>query len=239
MQTTNTISKILGVPPGRKDQYYLRIAVISGLFLACLLLAYRAAKAGSLDEILSDPLLLIFPLAILALLFLSRPQLGPAALIVAGISIPFEIEAGAQARLNSGMLLLVLLLGLWVFKIIVDGVKAPLAPSRTIVPLLVFVVLAIISFAVGQLPWFVFAQKASLAAQLGGLAIFLLAVGAYLLVGHQLREMRWLKWAVAAFLTIAAIRYVALHGPDCSATCVLKQHFLDLVDVAVLQPTGF
>jgi hypothetical protein len=62
-----------------------------------------------------------------------------------------------------------------------------------------------LSLGVGQLPWYTFAQRAPLGAQLGGLAIIVFSGGAFLLVAHQVRDLRWLKRMTWLFLFVATV----------------------------------
>ena len=90
------------------------------------------------------------------------------------------------------LLLLPVLICLWVLDM-VRRQDLRLLPSRPIPPLLALNVVAALSFMAGNLPWFVFAQTAPLRAQAAGLAVFLLSAGAFLLVAHQVRDLRWLQ----------------------------------------------
>jgi hypothetical protein len=71
-------------------------------------------------------------------------------------------------------------------------------------PLLLFVATSFLSFGVGQLPWFSFVSPAPILAQLGGLAVFLLSAGAFLLVAHQVHEIVWLQRLTWLFVIIGA-----------------------------------
>jgi O-antigen ligase len=64
---------------------------------------------------------------------------------------------------------------------------------------------ATLAFLVGQLQWFQLVQPAAMDAQVGGLAIFILAGGAFLLVADQMRDLRWLAWMTWVFIALAAL----------------------------------
>jgi O-antigen ligase len=66
---------------------------------------------------------------------------------------------------------------------------------------LVLGVVAVISFGFGQLPWFP-TPPAPITAQLGGLFIFLLSIGAFLFAAHQIKTQKELEWLVLVFLGI-------------------------------------
>jgi O-antigen ligase len=103
------------------------------------------------------------------------------------------------------MVLVALLLGLWLLDMMVHRHQIHLAPSRTVWPLLSFLVVAAISFGVGQLPWLTFALHAPLGAQLGGLSIIVLSAGTFLLAANQVRDLGWLSWITWAFLAIGGL----------------------------------
>ena len=147
-------------------------------------------------------LILFLPLSIgIVLTFLRWPSLGLIAASLAGIVFNFLGPSG----LNATMILMALLLGLWLLDMIVRLRQIQLAPSRTIRPLLSLLIIAIISFVVGQLPWLTFALHAPMGAQLGGLAIIVLSVGTFLLVANQVKDLRWLRMITWAFLAIGAL----------------------------------
>jgi hypothetical protein len=80
-----------------------------------------------------------------------------------------------------------------------------LASSATVWPALAFLAVAILSLAVGQLSWFNFASHAPLGAQLGGLSILVLSVGAFLLGANVVRDLHGLRTVTFVFLAFAAV----------------------------------
>lgn len=199
-----------------RDLLLARPAILLGVFLLSALIGYRAAKLGSLEAILEDPLSLAIPLVIGGLLLVSRPAMGLVGVVVAAVVVPFELSTGTATRLNAGVLLVGALLGLWAFNMIVEKRRSLPFQSRTVVPLLIFVLAAVLSFVIGQLPWFMNIEGASLPAQLGALGLFVLAGGAFLLVPVHVRETRLLEWMVWIFLALGAVYLVgrALPGTN-------------------------
>jgi O-antigen ligase len=57
----------------------------------------------------------------------------------------------------------------------------------------------------GQLAWYRAASPAPLGAQVAGLALFYLSAGLFLVVAHQVRDVRWLQWIVGLFLLLGAL----------------------------------
>src|SRR5687768_2357934 len=140
----------------------LRPLLVVGELLLIAALAFMASQRQL-------TLVLFLPLGVgLVLTFLRWPSLGLVVAAVAGMVVPFLGPSG----LNVTMLLVALLLGLWLLDLMVPQSQIRLARSRAVWPLLAFLVMAFISFGVGQLPWLTFALHAPLGAQLGGLSIF-------------------------------------------------------------------
>jgi hypothetical protein len=140
------------------------------------------------------------------------PLVGLVLLIPVSLVVPFGIGTGTATSINATMLLLVLLLGIWVLRML-GSRNLRLLPSPAIPPLLALVAIAFVAFVVGLEPFIPFAKTAPLRAQIGGVAIFALSAGAFLLVAHLVRDLRWLQWMVWSFLGIAALFIIARMTP--------------------------
>jgi len=199
----NTINNhILGPPRHWLEHYmpaWLPPAVIAGVLLL----------SAALPMVVPSRLLVLFlgllPAVGALIAFVHWPPLGLIALIVTALIVPSPSLPGG---FNLAVLLLVLLIGLWLVDLILGQREARQVSSRTFRPLLVLVLVATLALAIGQLPWFTLAQSAPLDAQIGGLAIYVLAAGAFLLAAHQVRDLRWLQWMTWLFLALGAL-YVA------------------------------
>ena len=169
--------------------------LVTGELLLIAALAFMASRRELI-------LVLILPIGVgMVLTFLRWPSLGLVFAPLGGLVIPFVGPSG----LNVTMLMVALLLSLWLLTLIVPEHQSQLARSRTLWPLLAFLVVAVCSFGVGQLPWLTFALHAPLGAQLGGLAIIVLSAATFLLTANQVRDLRWLSWMTWAFLAVGAI----------------------------------
>ncbi len=147
-----------------------------------------------------------------ALILLRYPHLGLTALIPAAMIVPFSIGTGSQTNLNAAVLLLGLLIGLWIMDMIVRQRKIQLVPSRPILPILALIFIAVLSFGFGQLPWFSI-QPAPIRAQLGGVALFCLSAGAFLVVAHQIKEIRGLQWMTWLFISLGGLYVIGILIP--------------------------
>ena len=175
--------------------FWLRLFFITGTLLLSITLGYR----GSPRQL---PVVLFLPVGIsLALALLRWPSLGLIIASIGGMIVPFLGPSG----LNVTMLLIAFLLGLWLLDMVVRQHEIRLLSSRAIWSLFAFVVAAVLSFGIGQLPWFTFASDAPLGAQLGGLSLVLLSAGTFLLVAHQMHDLIWLSRMTWVFLAFGAL----------------------------------
>ena len=177
------------------SQLQLRPLLVVSELLLIAALAFTASQRQL-------TLILFLPLGVgLVLTFLRWPSLGLIVASLAGMVVPLYGPSG----LNVTMILIALLLGLWLLDMMVRQRQIKLAPSRTLRPLLSFLVVAFFSFGFGQLPWLTFALHAPLGAQLGGLAILVLSAGIFLLVANQVHDLRWLSSITWAFLALGTL----------------------------------
>jgi hypothetical protein len=177
------------------SQLRLRPLLISSEFLLIAALAFKASPRQ-----LTLVLLLPFGIA-MVWAFLRWPPLGLVVAPLAGMIVPYVGPSG----LNVTMILVALLLALWLLDMMVLQRQIQLSSSRTLWPLLAFLVIATFSFGLGQLNWLPFALHAPLGAQLGGLAIIVLSAATFLLMANQVRDLVWLKSITWAFLAFGAL----------------------------------
>jgi hypothetical protein len=181
---------------------------VSQLRLGPLLVVGELLLIAALGFMASErqlSLVLFLPLGVgLVLTFLRWPSLGLIVASLVGMVIPFVGPSG----LNVTIILVALLLGLWLLDMMVRQRQIRLVPSRTVWPLLSFLVIAFISFGIGQLNWLSFALHAPLGAQLGGLSILVLSAGTFLLVANQVHDLGWLSRMTWAFLVFGVLSIV-------------------------------
>lgn len=137
-------------------------------------------------------------LGIAAVLGLMRwPVLGLVA-VIGTLVVPFQGPSGVNATMG----LVVLLLLLWLLDMAVRQRQIKLIGSKPFLPLLILVVIAVLAFGVGQIPWYTLAEAAPIPAQLGGLSLFVLSAGAFMLVANQVRDLKQLQLLVWVFLIL-------------------------------------
>ena len=140
-----------------------------------------------------------------AIFYLKYPPLGLIVLIVGAFLLSFELGTGSQTGLNIAILLLPVLIGVWFIDKFVRQRDLKIFWSRTYLPLVGFVFVCILAFALGQLPFFVFADQAPILSQLGGLAIFLLSAGVYVLTANIIPDLKWLKRLTLTFILMVSV----------------------------------
>lgn len=177
------------------SQLRLRPLLIVGELLLIAALAFLASQREL-------RLILLLPLAIgMGVTFLRWPILGLIVAASGGLVVPFLGPSG----LNVTMVMIALMLGLWLLDLIVRERPIQFARSRTVIPLLSFLAVAVCSFGVGQLPWLTFALHAPLGAQLGGLSIIVLSAATFLLAANQIQDLQWLSRMTWAFIAVGAV----------------------------------
>jgi hypothetical protein len=170
--------------------------------LAAVLISTSAAYWGS-SEILM--LLAAVPIAIAGvLLLLKYPNIGFVFALLGGMFLHFY----GPSAISAVVIIIAAMLGLWVLDMLVVKRRFEFIKSRSLLPVVVFMVISLVAFGMGQIPWFIFAQQAPLDSQAGGLAIFLLSAGTLIMAAHRFRDERWLRIFMWVFIVLGAMYIV-------------------------------
>lgn len=146
--------------------------------------------------------LLVIGLGVLVLL--QKPVLGLFALIAVALLVPMEFRTGTDVSLNPATLLLPALLVFWLLTMVRQR-NVHLQPSRTIVPLMLFLLAGLVSLLIGNAYWDAIVPRSSnfWIVQLAQWAIFAFSAGAFLLTGNMIKNEAWLRRLTFAFLLLA------------------------------------
>ena len=186
---TSLIQKTFRSTEGRR---WLQLLVMIGVLFVSIVIARTGPQISMLVVIAALPILVVG-----GYLLVRYPPLGFLLIIVISTVVKFDLPPiGLIATL------ILLLTGLWVVDMVVRQREISLVKSPTMAPLVMFTAVVILSFIVGQLPWFSIAQV-PIDNQVGGIAIFILSFAAFILEAHQVRDIRWIKWMVFLFLGLA------------------------------------
>lgn len=172
------------------SKQWLQFSIVTITVLVSTLVAYW----GSRRILLFIPALL-GGIAIL-LVLLRQINVGFILILLTGMFVPFAGPGG----INASVLMVAVLLTLWLMNMLVVKRHFYFIRSRVFLPVVLLIVISVIAFGMGQLPWFPFANQAPLDAQLGGFAIFILSLGLLLATAHLVKDIKWLEVIVWVFL---------------------------------------
>ncbi len=182
-----------------KDSFFLvKIAIICGVLFSGFYLAPRIVVGGHRYPTL---LFLAYLGAVSTVVFLLWPILGLILVIIGGIFVPYVGPGG----FNIAQIGAVFLLVIWLLDMMIRQKKISLVKSEALKPIFFFLIISILAFGLGQLPWYVFAQNAPFDAQLGGFVLVVLSVGLFLVVANLCREIKWLQALTWIFIGLGAI----------------------------------
>jgi hypothetical protein len=176
-----------------------------------------AALAGSVVVAAAAGLLLpanawlgVVALAVLALggvvalnVVIDRQAAALLLLIATAVAFPVEFRGPAGVMMSSSLPLAAGLCALWILRQVVTRDPSAFDRSRVVVSAMTFLGLTIVSFVMGQFPWFD-SPGAPLPAQVVELGLFSLSVCLFLAVGHQVRRIEQLQWLTWVFLITGA-----------------------------------
>jgi len=147
-------------------------------------------------------------------ILLRRPILGLLVLVVAALVFPIEFSTGTDVALNSATLLVPILLAVWALDM-VRRRELQLVPSRTNLPLLLFLIAGMFSLLVGIVTWDpgVPRDNGFIVVQLAQWGIFALSAGAFWLAGNLVRDEIWLRRLTFFFLALAGSLAILLVLP--------------------------
>ena len=182
-----------------KQQKIIKLLIIVGVLLLSLLIGQVIPA-----KYIAYLLVLIVGFGAL-LVYIRHPLLGLLAVIAGGLLMKFELGTSTSTSINLAVILLPLSIGVWFVDRFVRNHKFSFIPSRTNPPLIAFVIVSLIAFGVGQLTWFYYAHQAPLMSQLGGLALFLLSVGAFIFTANVIESIKHLQILTWLFVIIGMV----------------------------------
>ncbi len=191
---TTLIEKAFRTDAGKT---FLRLGIIIAAVVVSLVFAFRGPSMMLLLVVAAIPVVVVG-----VYLLIRYPPMGFLLIIVISTVISRDVApVGLIAMLLAGLTVL------WIFDMMVRQREINIIKSPTITPLVLFSAVVVLSFVVGQLPWFSVAQV-PLDSQIAGLGIFLLSFAAFILVAHQVRDIIWLKWMVFLYLGLGSLAVI-------------------------------
>lgn len=185
-----------------------RIYIILIILIMAALLGV-VAKPGLLEIIVVAVVGLLF-----LIIFLRRLEWLLLLLVPASFFLPIEVATGTNVRLNITVVLSILYIAFWFSRLILTEKAISLKPSIVNQPAIVFIIATTLSLIIGNLIWFIkVPAKASISAQLGGWALYVVSIIVFLVVGNQIRSLDWLKKIVNFYIIISALPFILLLIP--------------------------
>ena len=141
---------------------------------------------------------------IAAVIVLQYPTLGLMGIVLLALVVPVSIGTGTEVDLNLVTLAVPAILAVWVLIMIRRG-NVRLAPSRTTLPLALFLLAGLLSLLIGIATWdpLVPREDSFTLVQLAQWSIFAFSAGAFWLTANLIRDQHGLRWLTATFLVIA------------------------------------
>jgi len=170
-----------------------------GIIFTTVLIVIAAAYWGSRTILIGLVGIVIGIAGFLSLVH--YPSLGCVLIFLGGMFIPCEGPGG----FNASIMTVILMVGLWFVDMFIVKRRFEFVKSRPLRPAVYMLLVSIIAFAMGQIPWFVFANQAPINAQIGGFAIYFFLVLTMIMTANILREIRWLKAIVWIFVGLGSV----------------------------------
>lgn len=138
-----------------------------------------------------------------AALVLRYPLLGLLVLSVASLVGKIEVGTGTEVSLNPVALIAPVLLVIWLL-VGLRRKNLSLVPSRTNRPLMLFLVVGLLSIAIGNATWDPQVPRSDrlIIVQLAQWAIFAFSAGIYWFVGNMVKDESWLRRLTACYLIV-------------------------------------
>lgn len=93
---------------------------------------------------------------------------------------------------------------LWIADMLILKRKISISDTRTTASIFVFIVCSLLSFGIGQFPWYPLAHHAPMMSQIGGLAIFIISAFGLFYTANTINSVRWLEILSWTFVAIGA-----------------------------------
>ncbi|NLG28452.1 MAG: hypothetical protein GX557_11115 [Chloroflexi bacterium] len=149
-----------------------------------------------------------------ATVWLRDPALGPYLILAAALALNVSVGTGTSVELNAGMLLVPVAVVIWLAHGLLHR-SLQFVRSRVTLPMLLFLVAALFSLWTGQVLWDPRVPRPSnlIYVQVGQWAIFAVAAGAVLLVGHTMRSEGALRRLTLFYIGLAGALALANYVP--------------------------
>lgn len=194
------------------DKKGVQRLVVAATMLVTLVLAYWGTELVFLGVIAGV-------VGIAGLLILIRElRLGYFLVLLGGMFIPFAGPGG----FNASILMIILICALWLSDMFIVKKEFRFITSRAIRPAIYMLVVCIVAFGLGQVPWFAFGEQAPFDAQLGGFAIYFFSIVTMIMTANLITDIKWLQGIMWTFVGLGTI-YVLGNAVNLAAVDAIYQ----------------
>lgn len=187
--------------------FILKLAIILALLASIVLISVTIVKQSSLKWMIVAAIL---P-GILALIFCIRYlEKSPLIILLVAGFIPFGVSTGTESKVMLSMVMTGLFLGIWLVRKFVVEKKIYIEPSPVNMPLLGFVIVAIIAQIWSDifLDPFIHVSRNVFFVKSASTAVMVLLPLSLLLVSNLIHEEKTLRWMVGIILVIGGLNLV-------------------------------
>ena len=190
---------------------WVRVAIILGVLAMAPALAYLMVKRNPIYGIAAAAM----PLVVLGVLFMMlHLKYAPAVIMWVAAFVPFSLPTGTGSRLVVSLVITLLLVGLWVFRMWLVDRRFYLRPSPANLPILGFVVVVLISVAWSNvfMDPLVFRSRTFLFVQGASALVMALLPAAFLMAANLVDSLTMVKTIVGMLLLAGVIGLVKQYG---------------------------
>jgi len=221
----NSMAEIQNRLAGSPD--WTKKLAVGLIFLGAVILAQLIARKSLAGILIAGAILTVVAL----LFFIRHSGIAFPLVIIASLLIPLSISTGTQTRINSALLLVMLLVAAWLVKMAIVDRQLAILPQRSVYAALAFIVVCLVAFGFGQLDWYA-SKGASLFAQIGQVLILTMSAAAFLLAAHRMQNIRWFKTTVYVFIALGGAYILAFMLPP-------LRHYANLIFQRAVQDSLF
>lgn len=193
--------------PGSKS-IWIRVSVVTATLLLSALLGSRTASFSASGGMGAEIIVGGIVAVMLVFAAMRYMEFGVLALLFAAFFVRITLPTGTYSRIPSSMALAGLLVGVWIVWMFLRR-QVALVSSSVNVPLIGFIVVAMLSYPWSWLSWrpeFFITESMTRfqVAQFGGLAVMILLPAVLLLALNILQDEKWVKRLFIMMVVIAA-----------------------------------
>jgi len=198
------------------------LLVTVGIVLLTVLAAMGPLFVGNTSFILYAVALVVGLAAVVVLI--RKPVMGLVFLVVANFAVPVSVGTGTKTNLPISVFLVLLTFGVFLGQML-QSRKFRVPWAGPMLPLSLLLVATVLSFCMGQFPWYPDQPAAPLLAQLGGVGVIFLSAITFLLAAYYFWDTKWLAnltWLFLGLNLVQLVIWLIPHGGELVSLLITK-----------------